>query len=137
MLRFKIDFQFLFLVIIPLPFFLLLYSMELQVTHASTLSFMMLVLLYPITEEIFFRGLIQPYLTHKTDRKVGLLSLANIITSAIFSFLHLFSHPPIWAISTFIPSLVFGYCKDRYQTMHAPIILHIYYNFGYFLAASL
>lgn len=137
MLRFKIDSHFLLLVIFPLPFFLLLYSIELEVTYDSKMSFMMLVLLYPITEEIFFRGLIQPYIANKTNRKVGLLSLANIITSAIFSFLHFFSHPPIWAISIFIPSLAFGYCKDRYQTMHAPIILHIYYNFGYFLTASL
>ncbi|MBU1192755.1 MAG: hypothetical protein KKA36_09395 [Gammaproteobacteria bacterium] len=31
-----------------------------------------------------------------------------------------------------VPSLIFGHFRDRFGTLHAPIMLHIYYNLGYF-----
>jgi membrane protease YdiL (CAAX protease family) len=32
----------------------------------------------------------------------------------------------------FFPSLVFGLFKDRTQRLLAPILLHVFYNAGYF-----
>ena len=31
-----------------------------------------------------------------------------------------------------LPSLLFGYFKDRYRSLTIPIILHVFYNAGYF-----
>ena len=57
---------------------------------------------------------------------------ANLITSLVFTGLHFIYHPPLWAASVLLPSLVFGYFKDRYRTLTTPIILHVFYNAGYF-----
>ncbi len=31
-----------------------------------------------------------------------------------------------------LPSLVFGYFKDKYHSLTAPILLHVFYNAGFF-----
>jgi membrane protease YdiL (CAAX protease family) len=58
--------------------------------------------------------------------------LANLITSAVFAIAHLYGHSPPWALATFFPSLVFGLFRDRYNSLSAPIALHVFYNAGYF-----
>lgn len=104
-----------------------------------TITFYVLVIIYPILEEIVFRGLIQESLqnlftTHKlSSRFIGVISSPNLITSISFSLIHLWAHSPIWALATLLPSLVFGYFKDKYQSLYPAIILHIFYNFGYYL----
>ncbi len=42
------------------------------------------------------------------------------------------SHGPLWAALVFFPSLVFGFFKDRTKHLVAPVILHVFYNAGYF-----
>jgi len=98
------------------------------------LRFSMLVLAYPVVEEIIFRGLLQGQIRMfqwGTVKWTG-ITAANLFTSLIFALLHLFSHPAIMAMLVFIPSLVFGHFRDRYGIIYVPIALHIYYNFGYF-----
>jgi len=105
-------------------------------------TFLMLVLIYPIFEEIVFRGALQGWLRNKTWGKFHCfhLSYANFITSLLFSVLHLYSHTPLAAAAVFLPSLVFGYFRDRYnqQTLYllTPIALHAYYNAGWFCLFS-
>lgn len=93
--------------------------------------FLLTVLLYPILEEIVFRGFIQGTLIkwQVFNAKFLRISLANIITSSLFSLLHLINQEPIWALLVFFPSLVFGYCWDRYQAVLPCILLHQFYNF--------
>ncbi len=90
-------------------------------------------LLYPIVEELVFRGLIQD-LAHRHLRpwSLGPLSHANLLTSLLFTALHFINHPPLWAAAVFFPSLVFGFFKDRTGRLAAPITLHVFYNSGYF-----
>ncbi len=90
-------------------------------------------LLYPLVEELVFRGLIQD-LAHQHLRpwSLGPLTHANILTSLLFTALHFFSHPPLWAAAVLAPSLVFGLFKDRSGRLAAPILLHAFYNSGYF-----
>ncbi len=90
-------------------------------------------LLYPLVEELVFRGLIQD-LAHRHLRpwSLGPLTHANLLTSLLFTALHFFSHPPLWAAAVLAPSLVFGFFKDRSGRLAAPIILHAFYNSGYF-----
>ncbi len=97
-------------------------------------EFALLVMVYPCVEELLFRGLLQGWLLERANlqRHWQGLTLANLVTSGIFTALHFFAHPPLAAASVLLPSLVFGYFRDRYGRLHAPILLHVYYNLGYF-----
>ena len=89
---------------------------------------------YPVLEEIIFRGGLQGWLLrygNLTATWSG-ITAANAITSLVFSAFHLLSHTPGWAIAVFIPSLIFGYFLDRHRTLAPPIVLHVFYNAGYF-----
>ena len=97
------------------------------------LRFVYPALLYPIVEELVFRGLIQDFIhTQLRPWSLGPLSHANLLTSALFTALHFINHPPLWAAAVFVPSLIFGFFKDRSGRLTAPITLHVFYNSGYF-----
>lgn len=96
-------------------------------------DFAIVSLLYPVLEELVFRGLLQGWLAKRMKHRAWHgLSGANIITSVIFSALHFLHHPPLYAASVFVPSLVFGYFRERQHGLAAPIFLHAWYNAGYF-----
>lgn len=92
------------------------------------------VLLYPLVEESLFRGLLQGRLLERPAlrRKAAGLTRANLLTSLVFTGLHFIFHPPLAAAAVIIPSLIFGHFRDRHGSLHAPILLHMYYNLGYF-----
>ena len=98
--------------------------------------FLSFALLYPVMEEVVFRGLIQDAAHKQVEKRKkrlpGPISLANLVTSILFVALHFIYHPPLAAASVIIPSLIFGYFKDRHHQLTSPIILHIFYNAGYF-----
>jgi len=96
--------------------------------------FIGLVLLWPVMEEVIFRGALQPALARQSwgRRSLAGLTTANGVTSLVFAAVHFFSHPPLWAILVVIPSLIFGYFRDRHNSLQSPIILHVAYNFGYY-----
>jgi len=59
---------------------------------------------------------------------------ANGLTSILFVAAHLIAHPLTMAVLVFLPSLVFGYFRDKYDGWLLPAMaLHAYYNLGYFL----
>lgn len=98
--------------------------------------FIMVCLVYPVLEELAFRGFIQSWLLDYplfAKNIVAKLSAANIVTSLVFAAAHLFGQPPLWAASVFFPSLVFGYFRDRTQRVLPGILLHCWYNAGFFL----
>ncbi|MCP1676393.1 membrane protease YdiL (CAAX protease family) [Natronocella acetinitrilica] len=97
---------------------------------AAPLTLLLAVVIYPVLEEIVFRGVIQDWLAERFSRKWWPLSLANIVTSALFAVFHLWSQPPLWALLVFFPSLVFGYFRERHDTLGTPILLHALYNLG-------
>ncbi|MCF8030433.1 MAG: JDVT-CTERM system CAAX-type protease [Desulfohalobiaceae bacterium] len=87
-----------------------------------------------LAEEVVFRLLLQGEI-HRLMRGIILLpglSLANIATSSIFAAVHLLHQPPLWALSVFFPSLVFGWAMDRYHSVLPPVLLHFCYNLLYF-----
>lgn len=99
--------------------------------------FISLCLLYPVMEEVVFRGLIQDgvhkYLKRPAWYAARLpLSHANLFTSLLFTAFHFINHPAVWAALVFIPSIIFGHFKDRHNSLTPPIFLHIWYNLGYF-----
>ena len=97
-------------------------------------AFLTAVLAYPLLEEIVFRGGMQTFLLNRPfgrARRCG-ISAANALTSALFSLLHLAAHAALWAAAAFFPSLVFGYFRERYASVLPAILLHVFYNAGYF-----
>ena len=100
--------------------------------------FLLTVIIYPVLEELVFRGLIQPELQRKSffQRKILVFSFANIAASSLFSLFHLFNHELFWAMLVFFPSLVFGFFRDRYNSIAPSIFLHVFYNFGFSLLFS-
>lgn len=100
---------------------------------ARPLVFASLVLVYPVLEEIVFRGLLQPAIAVRLSGRWRSLTVANLLTSLLFAGLHLFFKTPVWALLTFFPSLVFGYFRERHAGIGSPVLLHIWYNLGYFL----
>jgi membrane protease YdiL (CAAX protease family) len=88
-------------------------------------------LVYPPLEEYVFRGGLQPWLAGRWAQSWGPLTVANLGTSAAFTGLHFFFHPPLWAAGVFAPSLVFGYFRERHDGLAAPILLRASYNAAY------
>ena len=70
--------------------------------------------------------------TYTLDEDEFRTATANLLTSLVFAGMHFFYHLPLWAAAVFIPSLVFGYFKDKYLSLGPPILLHVYYNSGYY-----
>lgn len=93
-----------------------------------------LVLLYPLLEEIVFRGLLQTRLLETAwgKKELASITLANVVTSLLFGTVHFINHPPHWALMVFVPSLVFGWFRDRHHTILPAVILHCWYNLSYF-----
>lgn len=98
---------------------------------AAPLVFLFPVLVYPVIEEIIFRGYLQTFLATRFDWRYGPLTLANMLTSFIFASMHLFYNPALWAMLVFFPSLVFGYFRERHGGLSTPILLHCFYNAGF------
>lgn len=97
--------------------------------------YLLLVVIYPLLEEYVFRGGLQPWLARYSANRCAWrgVSRANVLTSILFSALHLFAHTPLWALAVFIPSLIFGFFRDRYASIQPSVVLHVFYNAGFFL----
>ncbi len=95
-----------------------------------------LVLWQPAIEELLFRGVVQGMLlrTALGSRSHRGLSVANVITSLAFVSIHFIRQPPFWALGVIVPSLVFGYFRDRSDSVWPPLVLHIVYNGAFFAA---
>jgi membrane protease YdiL (CAAX protease family) len=90
----------------------------------------------PLIEELLFRGLVQGQLLRLPwgGRAWYGVTSANVVTSLLFTGLHFIHHPPLWAASVVVPSLLFGYFRDRHHSLYPALVLHILFNSGYALA---
>lgn len=93
------------------------------------------VLLWPVLEELVFRGAIQGWLRRNpgSRRTLAGVSGANLLTSLLFGALHLVYHPWHQALAVIAPSLVFGYFRDRHGSTLPGMVLHSLYNLGFFM----
>lgn len=114
---------------------LVLYGLGLPVrsTAPPLMAWTMIVLVYPVLEEIVFRGAIQGALLKRKALSQSLagISLASIITSLLFAAAHLLQQTPLMASLVFLPSLVFGWARERHHSLLSPTLLHIAYNAGF------
>lgn len=99
-----------------------------------SLDFLSVALWQPLFEELLFRGAIQGQVLQSIwGQKTWLgLSMANLIVSLLFVLAHLASHSLSWSLLIFVPSLGFGFARDRFGSVYSPIALHTFYNTGYF-----
>lgn len=130
-----LDKSYIIALLLPCPIWIYFSDLD-GINYLSANQVLTLLILFPVTEEVFFRGIIQPTIHKKFSKTWHSLSIANVLTSLLFSLSHLFNHNPFWALSTFFPSLIFGWAKDRYNTLLAPLLLHCYYNMGWFYLAN-
>ena len=96
-------------------------------------SVLLIIVISPVLEEIVFRGGLQDWLQQRRalQYRLGAISRANVLTSLLFAGMHFFRQAPLWAALTFLPSLVFGWAKERHKTLLSPILLHMSYNAGF------
>ncbi len=122
------DTQFGLALLLPLPAWLILSALG---SRPAT-SWWMLLLVAPLVEEFAFRGTLQGALLRTTVGKIqyGAISLANLITAALFGGAHAIHHSAAFDLLTFFPGLVFGYFRERYSLLLPAILLHSYYNLG-------
>lgn len=96
------------------------YMADSSMIDNSIMAWITAVLMAPVLEEIVFRGLMYSRL------KKGLpVVAAVIITSLVFGIVH---GAIIWAIYTFIFSLLLIWVFERFQSLTACILLHMAYN---------
>lgn len=98
-------------------------------------AFLSVALWQPLFEELLFRGIVQGHLLQSRSRQrtwFG-LSISNLLTSFLFSLAHLASHSISWSLLVLVPSLCFGFVRDRFGSVYPSIALHAFYNTGYFL----
>lgn len=98
-------------------------------------AFLLAVVWQPIVEELLFRGCLQGFLLTREwgQRSLVGISIANLLTSVVFTGAHIATHSLLWASLTLFPSLLFGVLRDRSGSVFPPIALHIIYNAGYFM----
>jgi membrane protease YdiL (CAAX protease family) len=108
-------------------------------TQVLSPAFLALTIWHPLLEELLFRGYCQWQLRQQSwgQQSWRGLTVANSLTSLLFVVGHWWTHPPLWAIVVLLPSLVLGYCRDRYLSVYPCIVLHAFYNAGYFSLTGL
>jgi membrane protease YdiL (CAAX protease family) len=105
---------------------------------AHWVAWLSLVVVRPTVEELVFRGVLQGQLLRLTEaRRLGPLTLANLMTTVGFVATHLLAQPPGWALAVAVPSLVFGHLRERFGSVAPAIAMHAFYNAGFGLAAWL
>ena len=94
-----------------------------------------LVIWQPFWEELFFRGIIQGQVYKRSwgQRAWLKISNANMVASVAFVALHIAYNPNLWSVSVFIPTLVFGYFRERHNSIYSAFALHGFYNLGYWV----
>ena len=133
---FYIDPIFYLLLLSPIALWILIFIKNPYFSTLDTNFLILLVLIIPTIEEVIFRGLLQPWIAKRYSQNVMNITQANFITSSIFTLLHLLQNSMLMSLFVFIPSLAFGYTRDRYKRLMPSIILHSSYNGGYFLIGS-
>lgn len=103
--------------------------LELQYSP-KTRTVLLLVLLIPLCEEIVFRGLLQNELASYGRLRKTLLGLSwdNLISSTLFTLIHVFYFADALLLVIELPALMFGYFYSQYRRLIYPVLLHIWYN---------
>ena len=100
----------------------------------SILAILTAVLLFPVLEELVFRGLLWDLWGFFARNKAGLiasLSVKNCFISICFSSLHAINYGTLGALLVFIPSLWLGWLRERSGSVKVCCLVHVLWNLGY------
>ena len=100
------DAIFYLLLALPMPIWMVIYSHDSSIEEIESYALVQVILVLPVLEEVLFRSVLQPWIATKYTKKFIKISHANIITSATFALLNLFTQPVLMALCTFIPSMI-------------------------------
>jgi membrane protease YdiL (CAAX protease family) len=96
-----------------------------QIMESLTVPLLFIVpLLSSVSEEIFFRGFLQPKIIHFTTPPLGI-----IITSILFGIAHISYGNPLQVIIPFFIGILFGVLIVKTKNIIAPITAHYFFNF--------
>ena len=100
------------------------------------------VLVQPLVEELVFRGVLQGAALQLTTvngqpRRLGPVTLANVLVTLVFVLVHLQAQPLAWALAVAVPSLVLGHLRERLASVWPAVLLHGIYNAGFAVIAWL
>jgi len=94
-------------------------------------------LVVSLPEEWFFRGYLQGRLNQLFARKWTLLSAkigpALFISAALFALAHLALKPSPERLLVFFPALVFGWLREKTDSLLAPVLFHFLANFSFII----
>ncbi|MBI1194716.1 MAG: JDVT-CTERM system CAAX-type protease [Gammaproteobacteria bacterium] len=125
--------------LIPLAFRILFGTLEGGFSPSGLYAWIIVIGWQPLVEELLFRGLIQGTLLDTRwggQQSVFHLSHANLLTSALFVTIHFVNHHALWAISVLLPSLIFGWLRERHGNIWSALIAHATFNLAFFVTLS-
>lgn len=88
----------------------------------TPITIVTVVLLAPIGEELLFRGITMTWLNKVTSK----FWLVNLIQALLFGIFHVNIVQGFYA---FVMGLIFGYIREKYQSMYAAVLIHALVNF--------
>jgi hypothetical protein len=92
--------------------------------------------------ELVFRGILQGQAlrlmsSNGEPRRLGPVTLANVLVTVVFVALHLRAQPLVWALAVAGPSLVLGHLRERFGSVWPAVLVHVVYNAGFGVMAWL
>ncbi|MDC0238732.1 JDVT-CTERM system glutamic-type intramembrane protease [Gammaproteobacteria bacterium] len=98
-----------------------------------------MLLIFPVLEEIVFRGLIQDYIYLKLSTWNIYLGItpANWLTTLLFCVTHLVTRSFIVALLVIVPSLLLGALRDKGFSIKVLAAIHVYWNGGGYLLVGI
>lgn len=91
----------------------------------NLMSFLYIVILGPVVEELLMRGLV----LHQMKRAMPFVA-ANIVQAFLFALIH---GNLIQGLYAFVLGLLFGYVYRKFNTIWSTILFHVIFNFSGFL----
>jgi membrane protease YdiL (CAAX protease family) len=109
---------------------------------AGLVSWLSFALWQPLIEEVVFRGILQGqalrlWTRNGEPRRLGPITLANLLVTLAFVALHLRVQPLAWALAVSVPSLVFGHLRERMSSVWPAVLVHSIYNTAFAVTACL
>lgn len=104
-------------------------------------AWLSLVTVQPLLEELVFRGVLQGQALailsqDGQPRRLGPVTLANLLVTVGFVLAHLPAQPLGWALAVAVPSLVLGHLRERFSSVWPSVALHVIYNTGFGIIAA-
>lgn len=94
-------------------------------------------LVVALPEEIFFRGYLQARFNQALAKKWNVFSAqigpGLFITAALFALAHFAVRPTPDRLTVFFPALVFGWLREKTDSLLAPALFHFASNLGFII----